>query len=386
MLASTAQSRLARNPGLTASIALGSGFLLYLAIAVRPPAEISAATAFAVPLGYLLIGVLLTRLADEDAVAGWCCFAVTLASVAVFSVLHAKSVRYPADVAATIALFQFIALLLALKREEVARAPIGAKVALAILSAYLFVAIATPVVSPFGEAEIVAGQYEPWSALHLLGTDNVGRDMLSRLLFGARNTIAIAAAATILAFILGGIAGLFAAYAGGWIDEVLGRIVDMLMSIPQLIFALLLLTIAGTSTMVLVLTIAVVDATRVFRLVRSAAANILALEYVEAARLRREGFFWIVGREVLPNIVVPLAVEFGIRFCFVFLFISSLSFLGLGIQPPAADWGSMVRENATLISYGDITPLLPAAAIAGLAISINLLVDWFLEGPSGVRQ
>jgi len=360
--------------------------LLYLAIAVRPPAEISAATAFAVPLGYLLIGVLLTRLADEDAVAGWCCFAVTLASVAVFSVLHAKSVRYPADVAATIALFQFIALLLALKREEVARAPIGAKVALAILSAYLFVAIATPVVSPFGEAEIVAGQYEPWSALHLLGTDNVGRDMLSRLLFGARNTIAIAAAATILAFILGGIAGLFAAYAGGWIDEVLGRIVDMLMSIPQLIFALLLLTIAGTSTMVLVLTIAVVDATRVFRLVRSAAANILALEYVEAARLRREGFFWIVGREVLPNIVVPLAVEFGIRFCFVFLFISSLSFLGLGIQPPAADWGSMVRENATLISYGDITPLLPAAAIAGLAISINLLVDWFLEGPSGVRQ
>jgi peptide/nickel transport system permease protein len=379
-------SRLAVNPSLWASVLLATGFLSYLAMVSQGRTEFHAVQLFAVPLGYLLAAILVTSFTEHDSPAGLICLLATLLAVVLFSFLETKATQHLVDAAVSIALIQALAFLIATKRAAVARSPFAAKLALVVLLVYLFVAVAAPVVSPFGESEIVGGQYEPWSGLHLLGTDNVGRDMLSRLIFGARNTIAIAVAATVLAFVLGGMAGLFAAFSGGWVDEAFGRLVDVLMSIPQLIFALLLLTVAGTSTPVLILTIAVIDATRVFRLVRSTAANVLALEYVEAARLRREGFLWIVGREVLPNIVVPLAVEFGIRFCFVFLFISSLSFLGLGIQPPSADWGSMVRENATLISYGDITPLLPAAAIAGLAISINLMVDWFLERASGAKR
>ncbi|TIU87833.1 MAG: ABC transporter permease subunit, partial [Mesorhizobium sp.] len=124
--------------------------------------------------------------------------------------------------------------------------------------------------------------------------------------------------------------------------------------------------------------------TRVFRLARAAGMNIAVMDYVEVARLRGEGLIWILSREVLPNILPPLVAEFGLRFCFVFLLISSLSFLGIGLQPPTADWGSMVRDNAILITYGDITPLLPAAAIALLTVGVNFLVDWFLHETSGL--
>lgn len=161
----------------------------------------------------------------------------------------------------------------------------------------------------------------------------------------------------------------------------MSRIVDVLMAIPSLIFSLLLLTIFGTSIPVLIIIIAVLDSTRVFRLARAVSLNVVVMDYVEAARLRGEGLGWITLREVLPNIMPPLVAEFGLRFCFVFLTIAGLSFLGLGIQPPTADWGSMVRDNATLISYGDITPLLPAGAIALLTVGVNFIVDWFLQKP-----
>jgi peptide/nickel transport system permease protein len=173
---------------------------------------------------------------------------------------------------------------------------------------------------------------------------------------------------------------------GRWMDQLLSRIVDVLMAIPQLIFALLLLTIFGTSIPVLIVVIAVLDSTRVFRLARAVGANVAVMDFVEAARLRGEGLAWITIREILPNITAPLSAEFGLRFCFVFLTIAALSFLGLGIQPPTADWGSMVRDNATLITYGDITPLLPAMAIALLTIGINFVVDWFLHRTSGLRD
>ena len=159
-----------------------------------------------------------------------------------------------------------------------------------------------------------------------------------------------------------------------------------MMAIPALIFLLLLLTIFGTSIPVLIVSIAVLDSTRVFRLARAVSQNVVVMDYVEAARLRGEGIGWITLREVLPNIMPPLVAEFGLRFVFVFLTIATLSFLGLGIQPPTADWGSMVRDNATLISYGDITPLLPAGAIALLAVSVNFVVDWFLHKTSGLRD
>ncbi|MEP4421739.1 MAG: ABC transporter permease subunit, partial [Nitratireductor sp.] len=168
--------------------------------------------------------------------------------------------------------------------------------------------------------------------------------------------------------------------------QFLARAVDVLMAIPQLIFAMLLLTIFGTSVPTLIAIIAVLDSTRVFRLARAAGMNVVVMDFVEVARLRGEGLGWIVRREILPNILPPLIAEFGMRFCFVFLLISSLSFLGIGIQPPTADWGSMVRDNAILITYGDITPLLPAAAIALLTVGVNFVVDWFLHETSGLHD
>ncbi len=284
--------------------------------------------------------------------------------------------------------------------RALAKAPLSAKFGLVVIVFYVFVAVFAPVLTPFGESEIVAAEYELWgtevehtdaegrtqTVTLMFGTDNLGRDMLTRLLYGARNTIGIAFVTTCIAFLLGGVGGILAATVGGWTDQILSRIVDILMAIPALIFALLLLTIFGTSVLSLVLVIAVLDSTRVFRLARAVSLNVVVMDFVEAARLRGEGLSWITLREILPNIMPPLVAEFGLRFCFVFLTIASLSFLGLGLQPPTADWGSMVRDNATLITYGDITPLLPAGAIALLTVGVNFVVDWFLHKTSGLRD
>ncbi len=276
--------------------------------------------------------------------------------------------------------------------RELRKAPWTAQFGLVVICGYVFVATFAPLLSPYGESEVVGSEFEVafwvegYAGEFLLGTDNLGRDMLTRLLFGARNTVGIAFLTTCLAFLIGGISGILAASLGGWIDQLLSRTVDVLMAIPQLIFALLLLTIFGTSIPVLIVIIAVLDSTRVFRLARAVSLNIVVMDFVEAAKLRGEGMGWITTREVLPNIMPPLVAEFGLRFIFVFLTIAALSFLGLGIQPPTADWGSMVRDNATLITYGDITPLLPAAAIALLTIGVNFVVDWFLQKTSGLRD
>ena len=265
-------------------------------------------------------------------------------------------------------------------------APLSAKLGLITITAYLVIALFAPVVAPYSETEILGGAYEVWSDKYLLGTDNLGRDMLSRLIFGARNTIGIALAAVIIAFAIGGLTGMLSAILGGWYDTIISRIVDILMAIPGLVFALLILTILGTSMTTLVLVIAVLDSTRVYRITRAAAMNVAVMDFVEVARLRGEGMWWVIRKEILPNIMAPLLAEFGLRFCFVFLFIAALSFLGLGIQPPTADWGSMVRDNATLINYDDITPLLPAAAIAVLTVAVNFVVDWLLHKSSGLRS
>lgn len=270
--------------------------------------------------------------------------------------------------------------------RDLKKAPPTAIFGMAVIVFYIFVATFGPFLTPYGESEIVASQFEPWGADYWLGTDNLGRDMLTRLIYGARNTIGIAFLTTCLAFLIGVVAGLLASTLGGWTDQILARIVDILMSIPQLIFALMILTITGTSIPVLIVVIAVLDSTRVFRLARAVSMNVVVLDFVEAARLRGEGTWWIITREVLPNSLPPLVAEFGLRFCFVFLFISALSFLGLGIQPPTADWGSMVRDNATLISFEDITPLIPAGAIALLTVGVNFVVDWFLHKTSGIRD
>ena len=255
------------------------------------------------------------------------------------------------------------------------KAPLTAWFGLIVIVFYLLIAVFANWVAPFGQSEVVGNQYDPWGAPYIFGTDQLGRDMLSRLIYGARNTIGIAVLTTALSFLIGGMLGMAAAILGGWIDQLLSRLVDILMAIPQLIFALVLLSMFGSSIPNLIMIIAVLDSTRVFRLSRAVALNVAALDFVEAARLQGEKLGWIMTREVLPNIAPPLVAEFGLRFCFVFLTIAALSFLGLGIQPPAADWGSLVRENIGALADGGASVIAPALAIASLTIAVNLVID-----------
>lgn len=259
-------------------------------------------------------------------------------------------------------------------------------VGLVIVGAFIILAIFAPWIAPYDQAETVGDTWAPSSATSWMGTDQIGRDMMSRIIYGARMTIGIALATTTLSFIIGTVLGLLASTGGTVIDNILSRIVDIMLSIPLLVFALIILSVFGSSLTTLILTIAILDSTRVFRLARAVSMNIAVLEYVEAAKLRGEGLWWIISREVLPNVLPPMISEFGLRFCFNFLFVAGLSFLGLGIQPPYADWGGMVRENGKAISFGLSAPLWPAAMIALMTVGVNLIVDWILSinaRPSG---
>lgn len=269
--------------------------------------------------------------------------------------------------------------------KELRTASLTAAFGLFVIFTYAIAGIFAPIIAPFGEAEVISSAFAPPDEQMLLGADQLGRDMFSRLIYGARNTVGIALIATTLAFLMGAFAGLLAATKGGWFDQLMGRAADVIMSIPSLIFALLMLSIFGTNLVVIVIIIAIIYSPRVFRLTRAVAGNVVVMDFIEAAKLRGEGTWYLIRREILPNSTAPLIAEFGLEFCFVFLLISGLSFLGLGIQPPTADWGSMVRENATLISFGEITPLIPAAAIALLTVAVNFVVDWMLFRSSGLK-
>ena len=230
---------------------------------------------------------------------------------------------------------------------EVRKASISSVFGLVVILLYVLTALFAPVIAPYGEAEIFPVPYAPWGDGHIFGTDQIGRDVFTRLVYGARNTMGIALATTLLSFLIGGGLGLVAVIGGGWIDQVFSRFVDILMAIPSLIFALMLLSIFGSTITSLIIIIAVLDSTRVFRITRSVALNVVVMDFVEAARLRGEGINWVMRREILPNIMPPLVAEFGLRFCFVFLTIAALSFLGLGIQPPTAigvRWSAKTRD------------------------------------------
>jgi peptide/nickel transport system permease protein len=266
------------------------------------------------------------------------------------------------------------------------RPPLAAKIGLIIVVLNLLLAAIGPWFAPYGQSQSVGDTWATASPQMWLGADQIGRDMLTRLIYGARTTIGIAAATTLLSFLIGITLGLVAAVMGAWVDMILSRLVDVVLSIPSLILALIILGVFGSSIPVLILTIAIVDSTRVFRLARALGKNLAVLEFVEAARLRGEGLWWIISREILPNAAAPLISEFGLRFCFNFLFVATLSFLGIGVQPPFADWGGMVRENAAAINFGLFAPLYPAMAIALLTVGVNLVVDWLLSidaRPSG---
>ena len=259
-------------------------------------------------------------------------------------------------------------------------------IGMVIIVVFLFVAIFGPLLAPYSQSETVGATWDEPSAEMLLGADQIGRDMLTRLIYGARMTIGVALATTAISFFIGISLGFTAAVLGGWVDNIISRTIDVILSIPLLILALIILGVFGSSIPVLILTIAVLDSTRVFRLARALGMNLTVLEYVEAARLRGEGTWWIIRREILPNASAPLLSEFGLRFCFNFLFIAALSFLGLGIQPPFADWGGMVRENSAAINFGMLAPIWPALCITTLTVGVNLVVDWLLSieaRPSG---
>lgn len=271
-------------------------------------------------------------------------------------------------------------------KRTLAKAPLSAWFGMIVIAIYALAAVFGPFLVPYGEADIVGKAYQPSSAEFWLGTDQIGRDLFSRLIYGARNTIGIALVTTLISFFVGGSLGVLTALKRGWLDQGVSRLVDAFLAIPVLIFALMLLAVFGKSVLNLILILALLDSTRVFRLARAVALNVVVMDYVESAKLRGEGMSWIVFKEIVPNILPPLITEFGLRFCFVFLTISALSFLGVGIQPPTADWGSMVAENKTLITYGNPTPLYPAAAIALLTVAVNFVVDWFLSKTSGLRD
>ena len=273
--------------------------------------------------------------------------------------------------------------------------PLTAAFGLTVVTLYIAAALLAPAIAPYGESEVFDefNLFPGENPDFVLGTDQLGRDLLTRLLYGGRNTIGIAFVTTALAFLIGATFGFIAAVLGGWLDQAVSRTVDVLMAIPQLIFALLLLTIFGQSTINMILVIAVLDSTRVFRLARAVGGNIVVMDYIEAAKLRGEGLGYLIFKEILPNAAAPLLAEFGLRFCFVFLLIAALSFLGIGIQPPLADWGTMVRELSIYIGYAEYgdwqaasLPLLPAAAIALLTVAINFTVDWMLDRYSGLKD
>ena len=255
---------------------------------------------------------------------------------------------------------------------------------LGILFAFVC-AIFAPLLAPYGETEIVAGVWEPANELYLLGTDNLGRDLLSRLIYGSQTTLFVSLAASILSFSIGIFLSFTAAVSGGPIDQGLSRLNDLMMSIPTLIFALVVLAVLPQNIFILITVMAILDSTRVYRLGRAVALDVAVMEFVEAAKLRGEGKMWIIFREILPNTLSPLLAEFGLRFAFSILFLSTLSFLGLGIQPPAADWGGMVKDNKDGIIFGIQAALIPGGAIAALAVCVNMVVDWLLKRTSSLK-
>ena len=265
------------------------------------------------------------------------------------------------------------------------RIPLSAMIGLVLTGAFLFVGLFAQWIAPYPIDMSVGGVWEGPSAAYWLGTDTIGRDIVSRLIYGAQVTIFVALASSILAFSLGSFLGFLAAVRGGWIDQGLSRAVDLVMAVPSLIVALVLLSVLPLNLTVLILVMGLLDSTRVFRLSRAVAMDITVMDYVEAAKLRGEKQTWIIFREILPNALSPLVAEFGLRFIFAVLFISTLSFLGLGIQPPLTDWGGMVKENKDGLIYGKAAAMMPALAIAALAISVNLVADWVLSRTSSLK-
>lgn len=252
----------------------------------------------------------------------------------------------------------------------------GGWIGLLIVVGWIALAIAAPWIAPFDPADFPSDEsYDPMGSTYWLGTDYLGRDMFSRIVWGARLTIGLAFVSTLLATLVGVIMGLWAAIGGPKVDMVFSRLHEALMSIPTIMFGLVIIAGLGASIPTLIGTTAVVYSSGVFRVARALGMDLKVMDYVAVAKARGEGIGWIVRKEILPNAIMPLLTDFGLRLVFVIFFLNSLSFLGLGVQPPLADWGMMVRENLSGLASGAAAALAPACAIASLTIGINFIVD-----------
>lgn len=253
-------------------------------------------------------------------------------------------------------------------------------ICLLILIGLILSAILAPWISPHMPTKILTNEsYQLSSDTMLLGGDYLGRDMVSRLIYALRITLGVTFIVTVLAFFIGCLMGFLAAVLGGVWDTVLSRVVDALIALPAIMIALIVIGALGSSLPVLIVTLGIIDSTRVFRVARALAMNIVVSDFVEAARVRGEGLKWIMWHEIMPNALGPLAAEFGIRFTYAILFMSALGFLGLGIQPPHADLGLLIRENMQGLLFSSYAPLYPALLISLITISINIFVDWYLQ-------
>ncbi|MEQ1614500.1 MAG: ABC transporter permease [Hyphomicrobiaceae bacterium] len=249
-------------------------------------------------------------------------------------------------------------------------------IAPAIVLFWIVMAFIGPSVAPYDVGEILDAEiFESMSRKYVFGTDYFGRDIFSRILAGTRYTVGIALAATGISVLTGSLLGLAASAIGGYFDAALSRFLDALISIPSKMFGLVVVAAFGSSLTVLILTLGIIYLPGCYRMVRSVAVNIAALDFVTVARARGEGTFYIMTREILPNMIGPVLADFGLRFVYVVLLLSSLSFLGLGVQPPEADWGSLVRENLAGLPYGAPAVIMPALAIASLTVAVNLSID-----------
>lgn len=245
-----------------------------------------------------------------------------------------------------------------------------------IIFGWAVVAIFAPWIAPHPIGEIVDFDFfGPMSAQFPLGTDYLGRDMLSRIIYGARFTVGISLAAVFLACFFGVTLGMTAAVIGGWFDSALSRFLDALTSIPSKILALVIVAGVGSSIPILIITMAIIYTPGSYRFARSLAININTMDYVTVARARGEKIGYLIRSEILPGIIGPVLADFGLRFVFIVLLLSSMSFLGLGVQPPFADWGALVKENIGGLSFAAPAVVFPSIAIASLTISVNLLID-----------
>ncbi len=249
-------------------------------------------------------------------------------------------------------------------------------VGLLIVLLFLFMAIFGPLVSPYGYAEQnIAARIQPPSATHLFGTDIYGRDVFSRVLVGSRDIFILSGSSTLAAVLLGLSVGLFAGYYGGLLDEIVMRLMDVLLAIPALLLAMLMLAMAGPSQLNVVIVVGLLYIPMVSRVVRSVVLELKTKEFVEAAKVRGESSLYIMFREILPNATAPLIVEAAARFSYSIFLIASLGFLGLGVEPPSPNWGLMVAEARDSFALAPWTLAFPSAAIALLVIGVSLLGD-----------